>query len=250
MFSNPDNLLSRINTASELLEQGQLPEALILLNKILEQTPNSDAALTLRGIVHGRMGDTESALADLSQAVELDPHNEMALLNYAVAHVRSGKASDGLAILSRALQLRPDNERAIALRDRVARNLGLEELDSVAKAMEQFAYAQCGPGLEWKVELKEMYFFQPKLPQEKYNVAIFDLCQDPQAFIQVMVAPTEYTVKISVEKQVPRVDRLCLADIASHTIPAEIDALLGLLNGFIDKGILTKVGSRLCYRGN
>jgi tetratricopeptide (TPR) repeat protein len=250
VFPNPDNSLSRVKVASDLFERGQLPEALSLLNEILEQSPNSDAALTLRGVIRGRMGDTASALADLSQAVELAPYNEVALFNCAVAHLRAGNGSEGLAVLSRVLQLRPDNERASALREEIALDLGLEELDRIARVMEQFAYAQCGPGWGWKVELREMYRFQPNRPPEAYNAALLDLCQVPQAFIQVIIAPAEYTVKINAEKQLPGVDRMCLSEVTSDTIPAQTDALWGLLNSFVDKGILVKVGDQLRYEGS
>jgi tetratricopeptide (TPR) repeat protein len=246
---HPDNLLSLIQVASDLFEQGQLPEALSLLNEILKRSPNNDIALTLRGVVRGRMGDTASALADLSQAGELTPYNEVALFNCAVAHLRAGNGSEGLALLSRVLQLKPDDERASALREEIALDLGLEELDRVARVMEQFAYAQCSPGLGWKVELREMYRFQPNRPPETYNAALLDLCQIPQAFIQVTVTPTEYAVKINVEKRLPGIDRMCLSEVASDMIPAQVDVLLDLLNSFVDRGIIVKVGRQLRYEG-
>ena len=247
---HPDDSLALVKAASDLVEQGQIPEALSLLNEILEQAPNTAAALTLRGIVRGRMGDTASALADLNRAVELAPCNEVALFNCAVAHLRAGNGSEGLAVLSRVLQLRPDNERARALREEIAHDLGLEELDKVARVMEQFAYSHCGPGRGWKVELREMYRFQPNRPPEAYNAALLNLCQVPQAFIQVIVTPAEYTVKINVEKQLPGVDQTCLSEVTSDTIPAQADALLGLLNSFVDKGILVKLGDQLHYEGS
>lgn len=116
--------------------------------------------------------------------------------------------------------------------------------------MEQFAYAQCGPGWGWRVELREMYRFQPNRPPEAYNAALLDLCQVPQAFVQVIITPTEYTVKINVEKQLPDVDRMCLSEAISDTSPAQTDELLSLLNSFVDKGILVKVDNQLHYEGS
>lgn len=195
------------------------------------------------------MGNTAAALADLSRAVELAPDNDVALFNCAVAHLRAGNDSEGLAMLSRVLQLTPDNERARTVREELAADLGLEEIDRAARVMEQFAYAQCGPGRRWKVELKEMYRFRPHRPHEVYNAALLDLCQVPPAFIQVTVTPAEYTVLILTEKKLPDVDRITLSTVASETIPAQADALLGILNSFVDKGILVKVGDQLRYRG-
>lgn len=247
---HPNSFFLLLNAAYNLVKQDQLPEALTLLDDILEQAPDDAAALTLRGQVYGCLGDIGSALADLGRSVEINPNSEEAYFNYAVAHLHAGNGSEALAALSRVLQLTPNNRRARAWRGRLAFELGLNKLDQVAQVMEHFAYSQCGPGRGWKVELREMYRFQPNRSPESFNAATLDLCQTPQAFIQVAIAPTEYIVKLNVEKHLPDVPQMCLADVISETIPAQHDVLLNLLNSFVDEGILVKVSNQqLRYNG-
>ena len=244
---NEPNLL--VELARTYIERNRLSEALSALDAVLRNSPDCGEALALRGQVRGRSGNLTAALADLGQAVELDPHNPETHFNHALAHWHAGNPSEALAAASRVIQLTPSDQEARAWRTRLALLLGLNSLDVVAGVLEGFAYSHCGPGRRWKVELRQMHLFRPDGSPETFDAALLDLCQTPQALLQVTATPTEYTVKILEERAVPGAPRPCLFDALSETIPAQADALLDLLNSFIDKGFLVKTGDQLKHVG-
>jgi len=236
-----------VETAYAFIVQDRLPEALSLLNDILRQSPENAVALALRGQAYGRMGKISNALADLSRSVQLDPSNVDAYFNYAIALAKADKEPEALAAISRVVQLNPNDEEARAWRNRLAAQLGLEELDQVARVLEQFAYSQCGNGKHWQVALREMYLFQPHLPHQTYNAAILDLRQMPQALVEVTASPDGYKVKLSVEQRFPEVSRATFVEVISEESLAEPTALLTLLHGWLSRGILKTIGDRLRY---
>jgi len=218
-----------------------------MLNDILKQSPENAVALALRGQTYGRVGNVSNALTDLSRSVQLDPNNIDANFNYAIALAKADKESEALAAISRVVQLTPNDEEALAWRIRLARKLGLEELDQAARVLEQFAYSQCGNGKHWQVELREMHHFRPHLPYETYNAAVLNLRQVPQALILVATSPDGYSVKLSAERRFPEVSRVTFVDVVSEKSSAEPSALLDLLHGLLSRGILKTAGDRLRY---
>ncbi len=244
--SSPPEGVSR-ETVRALIERNELPHAVACLDKILEQSPEDAEALALRGVLHGRLGDIRSSLADLGRSVELDPNHPEVHFNYAVSHLRAGDAGEALAELSRVLQMTPDNARAQAQREKLASELGLAELDQGARVMERFTYSQCGPGYRWKVGLREMYKFQPHLPPSTYRAALLDLCQTPQAFVELTVTPVEYTVRLLTETRLPGISRTTVSEVITETIAARPDLLLGVLNRFLARGLLVRVDNALRF---
>lgn len=118
------------------------------------------------------------------------PSEAEAHFREAVSCLEAGNEPDALLEFSRVLQFTPDHEQALAWRKKLARELGLEDLDRAARLMERFAYSRCGPGTSWKVELREMYRFRPQQPPEPYNAVLLDLCQTPPAFIELTITVT------------------------------------------------------------
>lgn len=170
--------------------------------------------------------------------------------NQALTLLRAGDEVGALAAFSRVLQMTPDHAQARAAREKLASELGLAELDKAARVMEDFAYSQCGPGHLWKVELREVYRFRPNQPPLAINAALLDLRQTPQAFVQLIVTPGEYEVRIMVERPVAGVARTTLSQASIETIPAQPDKLMKLLNRMLATGNLVKVGNQLHYSKN
>jgi tetratricopeptide (TPR) repeat protein len=249
LTQHPHEPMLLIELARIRIDQKRLPEALSTLNAVLQYHPDDTQALALRGQIYGRSGRTETALQDLSRAVQLDPNNPETHFNHALALLYAGHPEAALAAVSRVLQLTPDDREAHTWRVKLARDLGLEPLDEVARVLESFAYSHCGPGRNWKVELREMYAFRPGKRPEAYNAALLDLCQVPQSILQVRMIPGGYIVLLQHERPVPNIDRTCFAEVVSKTIPTGNDALLGLLNSFVDQEVLVKVGNRLRCSG-
>jgi hypothetical protein len=176
-----------------------------------------------------------------------DEQAEESHFNQATSLLRAGDKAGALMAFSRTLQLAPDHAQARAARERLASELGLAELDQAAKVMEVFAYSQCGPGHRWKVELREVYKFRPNQPPLAMNAALLDLCQTPQAFVQLTVVPNEYEIRLMVERPVPGVTRTALSQVSLETISAQSDKLMELLNRMLATGILVKFGNQLQY---
>jgi hypothetical protein len=129
----------------------------------------------------------------------------------AIKYLRVGIEPEALAAFSRLLQLTPGHEQANAARQKLATELGLAELDQAARVIENFVYAQCGPGYGWKVELREIYQFRPNQPPLTMNALVLDLCQAPQPFIQLIIMADDYEVSLMVEKPIPGVAHTTLS---------------------------------------
>ena len=172
-----------------------------------------------------------------------------ACFNDAQALLDAGNYSDALLRFSRVLQFVPDHAQALARRERLVIDLGLDDLDRAARLLERFAYSHCGAGYGWKVEMREAYAFSPHQPPETYDAAFLDLCQTPPAFIELTVQGNQYKLRFMVDTPVPGVSRTCLSEVNPQSIPANADALLELLDQFVKTGLLVKVGKRLRYAG-
>ncbi len=167
----------------------------------------------------------------------------------AIKYLRAGNEPEALAAFSRLLQLTPGHEQANAARQKLATELGLAELDQAARVIENFVYAQCGPGYGWKVELREMYQFRPNQPPLTMNAVVLDLCQAPQAFIQLIIMADDYEVSLMVEKPIPGVARTTLSQARTETVQAQPEKLLELLNRMVATGMLINTGNQLQYHG-
>lgn len=165
----------------------------------------------------------------------------------AVSQIGAGNEPEALLGFSRVLQLMPDNEQALVWREKLARELGLDELDRAARVMERFAYSHCGPGIGWKVELREMYAFRPRQRPEPYEAALLDLCQTPPVFIELTIAATEYKVRLMADRPVPGVSRTCLSEVKAESIPATEESLMELLKQFLSANTLVVRDKQLRY---
>jgi len=164
-----------------------------------------------------------------------------ACFNVAQRRLSAGNKWEALMGVSRVLQLTPNHETALVLRERLATDLRLDELDRAARVLEEFAYSHCGPGHKWKVELRRRYALNPHGRRCLYDAAFLDLCQDPPAFIELTLEGNHYTVRLMVNRPVSGVSPTCLSEVTSQSIPAQADALLKLLDRFIEIGLLVKL---------
>lgn len=67
----------------ELIHEGKLDEAKVLLTKAVDRFPRHAQALERRGFVHYTQGDTEAALADYAASIEIDAKRPDAYLGRA-----------------------------------------------------------------------------------------------------------------------------------------------------------------------
>jgi tetratricopeptide (TPR) repeat protein len=73
-----------------LLEHGQYTNALTLIERHLELTPDASLPLVNKGYAALQMGDYAMAIPPLTRAIELDSGNHGALLNRGIAYLRKG----------------------------------------------------------------------------------------------------------------------------------------------------------------
>ena len=243
---SPSALLSKLQAAYDLKQQNRLQEALDLLNKLLKQVPDNAKALAYRGEIYGRLGNIPAALEDLKRSVHLEPFAPT-YFNLALAYFHSNQKSEALAALFRVVQLEPNDKEAWSFREGLAKELGLEDLEIIARVVEQFMYSHCGPGLGWKVELRHMYRFIPHKPHEEYDAVVLDLCQEPLALIQIQPVSAEYRIIVNVEKSFPETSQRTFAEVITKVIPAQDADLLNVFNEFIEAGVLIQEKNRLRY---
>lgn len=72
--------MAELQKISGLISRGQLDEALAELDAAIAANPADAEALTLRGKVRWRKGDTGGAMTDYTAASKLDPDGQGAML--------------------------------------------------------------------------------------------------------------------------------------------------------------------------
>ncbi|MBN1917987.1 MAG: tetratricopeptide repeat protein [Verrucomicrobia bacterium] len=100
---------ARVNTASELLRQGQTRKALALLDVAVRNDERNALGWLTRGLVLAQTGRDEEAIANLTSAIELEPHLLLALKTRGVLHAREGRHQAAAADFSSALIEHPDD---------------------------------------------------------------------------------------------------------------------------------------------
>ncbi len=154
-----------LDAAGAAFEDGELEEALRLLQLVAAQRPAEPRLLELQGLVYAELGDADAADRASEALLRLEPDNVTALLTAADARIRDSaedgsRVEAGLALLDRAAPLARREalaqfERALALdpelgEARLERAIALFELGRVAEARPVFeALARDWPDEAW-----------------------------------------------------------------------------------------------------
>lgn len=104
-----DKLVSR---ASELSRNGEPKQAIELVNKALQETPDHIAGLILRGRLLQQNGNPEAASSDLRRAISLAPDSTEPLLVLADLYAAQGMLPAAQKCLEDLLQKSPENHAA------------------------------------------------------------------------------------------------------------------------------------------
>jgi tetratricopeptide (TPR) repeat protein len=97
------------NTATALLQQGSLDDALAHFRRALELKPEFPDALNNYGSALRRKGLLDEGLAQFRKAIELQPGHFEARNNLASALLQQGRISEAVAQYEACLKLQPDN---------------------------------------------------------------------------------------------------------------------------------------------
>jgi len=123
--------------AQALQEQGQVREALAILNAIICKEPNNAQAYSERGLAHGALEQNDLALADCSKAISLAPKLAIAYANRARIFILLSRYNDALKDSNKALALKPNLAEAYAAKGRAYDHFGdyQKELEYCNKAI-------------------------------------------------------------------------------------------------------------------
>lgn len=127
---------SRIQLATNYINDGQLDVALTLLESLRRRQPDDLRVLTKLGQVHLRRGDAEAALEVLESAREKHPEAFRVYLELAAVHQVARRHDQALANAERAIELNPAQSLAWA-----RKAVALRSLDRYAEAAEAFSAA-------------------------------------------------------------------------------------------------------------
>ena len=67
--------MSVFQKIEELINENRLEDALLLLNKEIENDKNNDKTYFYRGKVHWKMGNKSKAITDYEHAVDINPNS-------------------------------------------------------------------------------------------------------------------------------------------------------------------------------
>ncbi len=134
--ARPDDAESLNNAALSLERLGRFDEALPLLRRAIELSPQKWSYRFNLGHIRGRMGDWEGAVADYKEADRLFPDDHVTLFNLGLALQRQGKDDEAIGPLSRAAQLETgDPSLLLALAKSYQR---LERTDELKSTLRRF----------------------------------------------------------------------------------------------------------------
>ncbi|QLE54053.1 tetratricopeptide repeat protein [Nostoc sp. TCL26-01] len=113
--------------ALRLAQQGNYPEAIALLNQLINRDPHNAVDYNNRGLIYFQSGQAQQALQDYNTALELNPCLPSAYNNRANYYAARGELSTALADYDRAIDLNPRHVRAWINRGITLRDLGKYE---------------------------------------------------------------------------------------------------------------------------
>ena len=102
----------------EKIKEGKLAEAILFLDKAIEEEPANPVYVSERGVCYLNLGQNERALKDMNQSVKLDPEYAYRYASRAFVKDKMGDIEGGIADYEIAVRLDPED--AIAYN-----NLGL-----------------------------------------------------------------------------------------------------------------------------
>jgi serine/threonine-protein kinase len=92
---------------------GRFKEAIVDLDIVITQQPNSVAAYLERGAAHARLGETKQAVADYNKAIELAPNSTAGDLTRARAYAAMGDYAQAAARFDAARRRGPRDDKAL-----------------------------------------------------------------------------------------------------------------------------------------
>lgn len=131
-------LEAKLKSANELLQAGQVKEAVALYDEIIEVSPRATTVWLLRAIGKWNQEDVDGAMADIEEVLRLDENNADAYRLRAEIRLAEAYFYEAEQDIDRAIKLQPDFATAHYIRSRILWNSGGAEfaLPAVERAVE------------------------------------------------------------------------------------------------------------------
>ncbi len=117
----------QLREATVAAESGDYARAERILQQLLEENPDSQAAALLLGMINLSQGNLDVAAPLLSRSVDVETADTEAIQAAAIAQAQTGNAGQALATLQRSLKARPDEPVLLSIYGLLA--LGQPELE-------------------------------------------------------------------------------------------------------------------------
>lgn len=126
----------KISEATALLQNGHTDEALVLLDEIIDNNANNQAAYNIRGIAKLEKGRIEEAIADLDFSIALDRNDYRAYYNRGNAYYQIENFSEAIRDFDAAVKLQPKEPDIY-----INRGNALVQLENYPKAIHDYSFA-------------------------------------------------------------------------------------------------------------
>jgi tetratricopeptide (TPR) repeat protein len=128
----------------------------------------------------------------------------------------------------------------------------LETVRDAGRVLVHFALSHLGPApasdeTRWRVGIENVTEFGRNGALTPRPGATLQLASDPEVCVRVMLADHTCTVHLMQEFQIPNTPLKGLKPAHTEQCLARADALLDMLNNFVARGLLVKLGRRLLY---
>ena len=97
------------NDATELFQNGNYNQAIVIYDQILESEPNNISTLNMKGIAYSNMEQYTKSLKQFYKVLESNPENARALAGMGVGFGNLGEYSESLSYLKKADEVNPNN---------------------------------------------------------------------------------------------------------------------------------------------
>ena len=104
-----EQIKKSFNDATELFQNGNYNQAIIIYDQILESEPNNISTLNMKGIAYSNMEYHTKSLKQFYKVLEINSENARALTGMGVGFGNLGEYSESLSYLQKADKVNPNN---------------------------------------------------------------------------------------------------------------------------------------------
>ena len=116
-----------LNSARQLVQAQNLPEALNVIEQALQAVPSNLDALILKGQILGAVGRFQEAIVVVDKALEMDANSALVWSMRSALLLNTGRAQEALAAVERSLALDPNNPETRSMKATVEENLASQQ---------------------------------------------------------------------------------------------------------------------------